>query len=575
MKRFASAMLVVTIILGNQVATGKDLLVEIKNIRPERVKYAGFVLDKDQKVQIEAVGFQAEGRKDHRVFLSNAWILDANTREIVWEMDEYYPQRERRHTIEIDEEVELPEGEYEIYYSAYPYSDKWNVESFGDLIHTVFDEIFDRNHWEEEYDSFKISVYGEGRSLSTEDVHELHERFLENAIVAMTALRDDRYEKQGFTLDRRMDLRIYAVGEITEDGTYDYGWLINADTRKKVWRMDYENTYHAGGAEKNRMAEEVISLPAGNYAVIFATDGSHSYRRWNQPPPYDALFWGITIHAEDSDMVSHARSYEFEEVPRENVIVDLSRLRDDEYRSQGFMLKKGMDVRIYAIGEGSGGDMHDYGWIEDARTHKKVWKMKYYDTEHAGGGSKNRLYDDVIHLDKGSYFVYFITDGSHSYRDWNTSHPFDPEGWGITILAANKSYDPDDVTDYEEEEDETVLAKIVRVRDGRYERERFTLDEDSDVHIYAIGEGSNGDMHDYGWIEDARGKVVWEMTYRKTEHAGGGRKNRVFNDNIFLRAGEYTIFFETDDSHSFKDWNTSPPHDQENWGITLHLAESK
>jgi len=48
------------------------------------------------------------------------------------------------------------------------------------------------------------------------------------------------------------------------------------------------------------------------------------------------------------------------------------------YRSQGklkgFGLKKSMDLIIYAIGEGSRGEMHDYGWIVDAKTHKKYGK---------------------------------------------------------------------------------------------------------------------------------------------------------------------------------------------------------
>ena len=67
-------------------------------------------------------------------------------------------------------------------------------------------------------------------------------------------------------------------------------------------------------------------------------------------------------------------------------------------------------------------------------------------------------------------------------------------------------------------------------------------------------------MDDYAWIEEAgTGRVVWEMTYRMTEHAGGAKKNRMFNDTIRLDKGEYVVYYETDGSHSYEDWNASPP----------------
>jgi hypothetical protein len=71
------------------------------------------------------------------------------------------------------------------------------------------------------------------------------------------------------------------------------------------------------------------------------------------------------------------------------------------------------------------------------------------------------------------------------------------------------------------------------------------------------------------------GRVVWEMTYRMTDHAGGANKNRVFNDTIALEAGEYTVHYESDGSHSFGHWNASPPDDAVNWGVTVTLAKDK
>ncbi|MCH7619784.1 MAG: hypothetical protein IH880_08470 [Candidatus Marinimicrobia bacterium] len=81
-------------------------------------------------------------------------------------------------------------------------------------------------------------------------------------------------------------------------------------------------------------------------------------------------------------------------------------------------------------------------------------------------------------------------------------------------------------------------------------------------------------MHDFGWIENVRsGRTVWEMTYRMTDHAGGAKKNRMFDGTIVLEPGEYVARYETDDSHSFNDWNASRPYDPFNWGITVRIAE--
>jgi hypothetical protein len=59
-------------------------------------------------------------------------------------------------------------------------------------------------------------------------------------------------------------------------------------------------------------------------------------------------------------------------------------------------------------------------------------------TDHAGGAKKNRVFNDTVHLDKGDYIVYYETDGSHSYEEWNSSPPTDPAAWGVTISLERK-----------------------------------------------------------------------------------------------------------------------------------------
>jgi len=131
----------------------------------------------------------------------------------------------------------------------------------------------------------------------------------------------------------------------------------------------------------------------------------------------------------------------FENIPGlqsgSDFLIVMDQLGDGVKVKTQFELKDTRQVHIYAIGEGMQGMMYDYGWIIDKSSGKMVWKMMFSKTEHAGGNSKNRMIDNIILLEPGIYEVYFITDNSHSYPDWNTSPPEDEKGWGIRLQIEN------------------------------------------------------------------------------------------------------------------------------------------
>ena len=414
-----------------------------------------------------------------------------------------------------------------------------------------------------------MTVRGGGSPLADDDLARIRDAFNRTAFVSFIGLEDEASDRIGFTVDRPTEVEIYALGEAIDESTYDYGWILNTDTRETVWRFERRRSDHAGGAEKNRMFRLTTTLPAGSYAALVATDDSHDAWDWNAAPPYDPAFWGLTVRVTDPSDRDRINTFEYEPTPPQNVIVDLTQLGDREAVREGFTLTERMDVRVYAVGEGSGGDMYDYGWIVDAETRQPVWEMEYYRTDHAGGAEKNRVVDEVVNLDAGNYIVYFVTDGSHSYFDWNSAPPVFDETWGITVLGAG-GYNRNAVRAYDERSDPSVIVQLIGIRDHDRRRERFTLDRDTDVRIYALGEGIDNRMYDYAWIENARTRrTVWEMEYRDTERAGGARKNRLFTDTISLPAGEYILQYESDGSHSFGDWNSAPPADAFNYGVTL------
>jgi hypothetical protein len=80
-------------------------------------------------------------------------------------------------------------------------------------------------------------------------------------------------------------------------------------------------------------------------------------------------------------------------------------------------------------------------------------------------------------------------------------------------------------------------------------------------------------MYDYPYImDDETGHVVWEMKYEQTRHAGGAKKNRLFDGEIRLPSGKYEVIYTSDDSHSFDGWNDARPRDPMNWGVTIRRA---
>lgn len=558
-------------------------VVDLRNFQPRELKSSVFSLAAAEDLHVEAVGAEPDSRNGtfswvttmfsarrdetrHDPWIGNAWILDLKTRRVVWELSAASTERGRRATRVFNGSVRLPAGTYEAFYAAFPtmtWSDDRGDTSTGQrLMNWLADSGVDE---------FRLAVQGSARVLSGADAERARREFETGAVVNLRGTAGEKYLQTGFSLDRPTDLDIYAEGEAREEAEFDSGWIVNADTHEKIWKLTWRDSTYAGGAEKNRMAHLAKRLPAGRYAAFYATDDSHDPSQWNTAPPHDPHGWGLLVRAADPASRAAVKSFAYEHVPAAATILALTRVGDRESRSRAFTLNRPMDVRIYALGEGRNGHMVDYGWITSAATHQRVWEMRHEDTESAGGDAKNRLVDRTMHLDKGDYVVHYVSDDSHSFDEWNAAAPSDGQHWGITLLSAQGALDAAAVTEYAERPDPSVLAQLVRLRDDEHARRPFTLDRESQVRIYALGEGSGRDLADYGWIEDAKtGKTVWEMTYRTTEPAGGAAKNRRFTGVIMLPAGAYVLRFETDGSHAFGSWNANPPDEPDMWGITLY-----
>ncbi|RKX26263.1 MAG: hypothetical protein DRP45_03925 [Candidatus Zixiibacteriota bacterium] len=569
------------------VPLAAETLVEIERVRPGDLESVGFELTKPAEVEIEAVGLPQSSNERMTVY---AWILDSDTREPVWVMKSRGSDRYRSGVLRKVEKVKaLDAGKYELYlYAGEGYYG--NISFFGEKggswnLFGLFDGKYNRDYdddddcWFDD-DDFEDLVRDSYVRLSSDEISKSDIKEFDvtgefaGALVTHNQLGDEEYIRQAFRLDKQMSLRIYSVFEYPPENRnpVDLGWIINSGTREKVWELDRWNTDAAGGGKKNRMFDDEVELEKGDYILYFVTDDSHSFEYFNVRPPYDPCNWGITI-LPGQDFSRSA--FKLMDLPKkEKPLVDLTRVRDDDYVEQAFKLDKETTFRVYAIGEYSTRDREfaDYGWIEEAGRGKVIWEMKRRNTEYAGGGEKNRMFDGRVTLPAGEYVAVYVTDGSHAYRDWNVAAPYDPAAWGMAIFpgpdggASNLKI----LSERDLKKDSDVLVQMTRVRDREHLRERFTLDKDTRVHIYAIGEGERGRMFDYAWIVDDRtDRAEWEMTWRSTDHAGGAKKNRVYDDEILLEKGTYVVHYETDGSHSFSDWNAKRPRDPHNYGITI------
>ncbi len=480
-----------------------NVIVSFDNLRERDLLVERFELTGRTRIDIQATG-AAVGGSDLNAY---GWILDAETREPVWSMDENDADYHGRSKVlrDIEDHITLPTGTYEAYYYVGPQyswgasisiSDWKDLEQFfeelgdklgelGDNLDTHLNDIFDEDSRDADSDATdddeaesrserrerlrkkwrdgatRFFVNNDGSGLSRKELRALEMNITSETktfrklpadngkseldIVNFTKVMNDERLRQGFSLSKETTVHISAEGEYSSSGNIfvDQGWIINAESGERVWDMDKWSTRYAGGARKNRYAREDVTLPAGNYVVFYSSDDSHSFEGWNSPPPNDPLNYGIRVSVKTPADKSLVGAYVYN--PDKNVIFALDKARNDEYLTQGFTLTRPTKLRILCYGEYAFNSFVDYGWIEDISTMEPVWEMTEDNTDYGGGAKKNRVFNDVITLPAGDYMAGYVTDDSHAYHSWNSDKPFEPEKWGLTVYGFDNNSGKDGV----------------------------------------------------------------------------------------------------------------------------------
>ena len=377
-----------------------NALVEIRNLEPQDFRSGAFVLEAPQTLRIEAVAaeprhernrwekyFNGERYDDDRnTWPAAGWIIDARTREVVWDVRTAETSRDRNGLRRFSGDVRLPAGTYVAYFASYvatstSINGDLNVSNISAAIRDMHARRDRRIRYngpyvdDGSYRELALVIRGAGRRATGREEDDARQVFAGSAIAQLLPDSAGQTMRYGFVLERATEVEVVGSGEIGRDDEWDYGWIINADTRRRVWTMDFMHSDPAGGAFNNRRQQGTLTLPAGRYVAYYVTDDSHDPVWWNSMPPLDPGLYGLTLRVADASARSRVRPFEYDPVPRGQTIVSLTGIGDGELRSEGFTLTRPMEVRIYALGEGTESDddrMYDFAWIVDATTRRSV-----------------------------------------------------------------------------------------------------------------------------------------------------------------------------------------------------------
>ncbi len=425
-------------------------IVALHGFEAAEVRQQGFTLPRPMQIHIYAKGGglrQALHASGENQLFAYGWILNALTREVVWQMDGANTKRDWDYRV-ADQYLELPAGSYEAYFSNHAFGQslllaRWtrNIDRRqlqvphperprGFLAAFGVDDASLLRHWREQVGNYGMEIYlpaGQPGEVSTFEA-PLRWR---NIVVALSANQDNGHWSQAFHVRKPIALHIYAEGEGSGRSMRDYGWITDARSRVRVWEMGLDKSQYAGGARKNRRQVETLQLPAGDYEAEFITDDTHSPADWNAAPPCDPGLYGLTLSVpSDLDLAAFSMTKPLSW----STLVERVRIGNNQDLRAPFTLTAAQPVRVYAVAEGSGDEMADEAWIEDS-TGKRIWSMERSRTHHAGGATKNRLADEVVSLPRGAYTLRFKTDDSHAYGHWNADPPWDAEHYGVTVYA--------------------------------------------------------------------------------------------------------------------------------------------
>ncbi len=583
---------VVTLLLAYRALEGPPApkgAVVISDVDLDRLRRHSFAVDRAARVTIEAVGSLNSTDEHEREFAAYGWVLDRVRRKVVWQMEPGKVTRERGSVASVRDTFLLDAGTYDVYFTSHGNrsGSRFGI-SFLDRL------LGDESAWRGDQDRWKMIVRkapGEEiqiKLLTDESDTALAPKY-PNLVWTTAPMRGRREAEYIFQVSEAAQLSIYAVGEIG-NRPMDFGWIEDVASGERIWEMTLENTRHGGGWEVNRVYEDTIAVDEGIYRAAYQTDARQSWGDWVGNPPLDPAGWGVTLAASPAAAVSP-----FDPLANREPMIELTRVRDDERRQAQFKVNQPTQLAAFAVGEIGRSSRYDWGWLRNNDSQEIVWEMTYPRSRQSGDDESNRAELAFFRLEPGTYTLGYETDDSHSYDSWLHGRPEHPERWGVTLFPVAKQIDSSAVEVLDIETTAlgdkhshpeppqppehpvhspplpgTMMVTLSGVGNEERAKATFTLQEESKLHVRAIGEITISGRYDYGWIEKAdSGEIVWEMTFQNTQPAGGADRNRRYDGVVALGPGEYIVHYRTDFSHAYGDFGEEAPADPQGWGVRI------
>src|SRR6267378_7482054 len=193
-------------------------LVDIQNLTPREHRVSVFVLTAPHDLKLSAVAAEPwpdrlRNRDDEHwqddeqtTWPAAAWILDARTRAVVWDMRAVDTRRESNGLRRFSGTVHFPAGTYEAHYASYPASSiTWNGDlniSLKEIIRLGRRVKYGGPYVESGlYRQFGLSIEGAGRIASQDDINAAHAAFTASAIATVVPDRNSSIHK-GFEIMR-------------------------------------------------------------------------------------------------------------------------------------------------------------------------------------------------------------------------------------------------------------------------------------------------------------------------------------------------------------------------------------
>ena len=254
-----------------------------------------YELEIDQEVDVLIYGMGEMSSGDSRY--DYGWIERADTGSRVWEMT--YEESRYAGGSDMNREqmsiLTLPAGRYNVrFVSDGSHSfDSWNKSS------PEFEE-----RWGLALFAADPSAVPEGsiraQAVQTPERDAVDESPVvdqtdDNALVSHIRMGNSEQFDETFSLESDTSIRVRALGELTSNDRYDFGWIERVDTGERIWTMTFENTEAAGGDSRNRLFNGLLQLSSGQYAVHFETDPSHAWGSFDDNEPRNSEQWGIAI----------------------------------------------------------------------------------------------------------------------------------------------------------------------------------------------------------------------------------------------------------------------------------------